>query len=465
MRSGRFLLVTAFLLIAAGFCWADAPSDLAKENAKLKQRVDRLEKEMDELKRIVLKQSTKQQPQTAPAPGPQKTVIPKLTDQDMQKILAMVQQDMQDKKPVWSGLDIQVYGYIKLDASYDTSRTTTGNFIKWVDSDTTRQNDNEFNMTANQTRLGFKITGPDDGELKTSGRVEIDFEEGGAENKARIMMRHAYMKLDWPKERFSIIAGQTSDVISPLNPYTLNYSVLWWNGNIGYRRPQIRFTKSYAVNQDLDLKFEAALARTIGRSDDDFPGSESGEDSGMPGFQGRVSATFPLLDYKPTTLGVSGHWAKEELEDSPNEKNFDSWSLNLDLTQPINDWLTIKGECFTGENLNAYLGGIGQGVRDTDSSSAVNYDREIGSKGGWIAASIGPCEKWSFNIGAGVEDVEAGDVTAGDRILNRAVFGNVIYALNKNTQIGFELSQWHTERKGEGNADNLRGQMSFIYKF
>jgi hypothetical protein len=49
--------------------------------------------------------------------------------------------------------------------------------------------------------------------------------------------------------------------------------------------------------------------------------------------------------------------------------------------------------------------------------------------------------------------------------LNRSIFGNVVYALNKNTDIGLELSQWHTERKGQSDADALRAQMSFIYKF
>ena len=42
---------------------------------------------------------------------------------------------------------------------------------------------------------------------------------------------------------FTILGGQTWDVISPLNPRSLNYSVYWWAGNIGYRRPQVRLTK------------------------------------------------------------------------------------------------------------------------------------------------------------------------------------------------------------------------------
>ena len=452
MKEMRILVSLWLLLSMASFCRADAVDDLAKENAKLRQRVQRMEKELAELKKMVMQQGKILEVRPKPA------VVPKLSDSDLQKILAMTQQEAVKKKPVWSNLDIQLYGYLKLDAAYDTSRMTTGNYPKWVDSEASHRRDNQFNMTARQTRLGMKITGPDDGDLKTSGRVEIDFyEPGAAENKPRIMMRHAYLKLDWPEDRFNIIAGQTSDVISPLFPSTLNYAVGWWGGNIGYRRPQIRLTKSFALNSDVDLKLEGALARTIGLGGSYTPG-DAGEDAGYPGVQSRASLTFPLLGYKPTTLGVSGHWAKEEYDTASDEKHFDSWSLNLDLLQPINEWLAIKGELFTGENLSAYLGGIGQGVNTT-------LNKEIGSKGGWIAASLGPWDKWRFTIGTGVDDADRDDINAGDRELNRFVFGNVIYSITKNTEFGFELSQWHTERSNERDAENVRAQASFIYKF
>ena len=71
----------------------------------------------------------------------------------------------------------------------------------------------------------MKIKGPSSDNIKTSGVVEIDFYGGGAENKGQPMMRHAYLQIDWVKEKFSIIADQTWDVISPLNPSVLNYSV------------------------------------------------------------------------------------------------------------------------------------------------------------------------------------------------------------------------------------------------
>jgi hypothetical protein len=311
----------------------------------------------------------------------------------------------------------------------------------------------------------LKITGPPDNEMNTSGRVEIDFYGDGAENRPEPMMRHGYMEINWPKDGFGILAGQTSDVMSPLYPPTLNYTVCWWAGNIGYRRPQIRLTKVFALNGETDLKLEGALARTIGLSGEDFvetPG-DAGEDAGFPGVQSRISVTFPWLQYGPTTLGFSGHWAKEELDTSASgdSKHFDSWSLNLDLAQTVNKWLTIKAELFTGENLSQYLGGIGHGIN-------TSTFEEIQSRGGWVAASMGSRDKWQFNLGVSIDDVDNNDLAgiAGDRReYNRSLFGNMIYSLNSNTQIGFELSRWHTEYDGQDEGDSVRAQTSFIYRF
>lgn len=417
------------LVSSAAFCKADQLSDLAKENAELRARVENVEGQLQKL-------------------GSGQAVKPN-------------SKDSKPKLPVWAGLDIQLYGFIKLDAAYDTDRSSAGNFMRWVNSNVQNKgHDDQFNMTANQTRLGAKITGPENKSLKTSGKVEVDFYGNGvAENKPGILVRHAFMTLYWPEERFSILAGQTSDVMSPLAPSTVNYTNTWWVGNIGYRRPQIRLTKSAPIGDDSEFKFEIAAARTIGGGDNTAWTDDGGEDAGHPGLQARASVKLPLGGCKPSTVGVSGHWAKEEYDTNASgtrHRKYDSWSVNADITQPVTKTLTIKGELFKGENLSAYCGGIAQGVNLTTF-------KEIASQGGWVAASFGPFKQWIFNLGASMEDTDAGDLNAGDRTLNRAVFGNAFYSLNKNVKVAFELSQWHTERRGEGNADNLRGQLSFIY--
>lgn len=431
VRLAAGVLVSLILLTNAGTtCLAADSGSLAKENAQLQQRVEKLDKELEEIKKMVSERTGST--------------------------------DKQTRLPVWSSLDIQLYGYLKLDAAYDSSRIDNGNYAKWVEREDTNRNDDQFNMTANETRLGMLINGPDDGVMKASGRVEVDFYgSGDAENKAHLMMRHAYLKLDWPADRFSILAGQTSDVISPLLPSTVNYTVGWWTGNIGYRRPQIRLTKEYGLDTKTDLKLEGALARTIGTNS--VTGTDSGEDSGLPTLQARASMSLPLFGPDVSTVGVSGHWGQEEYDIAADGQNkeFETWSLNMDLTQPVNKWLSIKSEVFTGENLNAYNGGIGQGV----TTSGANQYEEIGSKGGWVAAGLGPWDKTRFNVGVGMDDVERGNVNAGARTLNRSVFGNVFYSLSKSAEWAFELSHWRTEYRGSGDGDSVRAQTSLIYKF
>ncbi len=430
---------------------------LQAENTQLRGRVDTLESQLGEIKALLIQQGEqiKQNRQTEA----------KQDKEEWLKIYKEVNADADSRSgknvvTVGSGVEVQLYGYVKLDAAYDSSRADVGNFARWVESGQSICDDDQFNMTARQTRLGLKIKGPQVGSVKTSGVIEMDFYGGGTENKPEPRLRHAYMTLDWPEHRFNILAGQTWDVISPLYPDTVNFIISWWNGNIGWRRPQIRLTKEIRLCENVDMKLQGAVARTIGL-DGDFDPGDTGEDSGFPSLQGRAAFTFPLGGHKPTTVGFSGHYAQEEWDTDAggSHKDVESWSANLDVTQPVCKWLTFKGELFTGQNLHAYLGGIGQGV---DTARI----RGISSCGGWGAASLGPWDKWRFNIGAGVEAVDGSDVSAATaRVLNRMMFGNVYYQINPNTSVGFEVSNWHTEYKHAKDGGNMRFQGALLYKF
>jgi hypothetical protein len=447
MRKQIIFLMLLLLVFISCPSFASGTNDLAQKNAELQQRVERVEKELAELKNL-LKEQTESANSNKTAP--QKIISQKEVSQNK----------VTTKNPVWSNLDIQLYGYIKADASYDQLRTNPGNYVLYVNPETGEKNDDEFNLTVKQTRLGMNIKGPESEGMQASGKIEVDFfGSGGAENKGFIQMRHGYLQLDWPEEHFSVLAGQTWDVFSPLNPSTLNYSVLWDSGNVGYRRPQIRLTKIVPLGNGSSFKAEAAIARAIGRSSPTT--SESGEDSGFPNVQARTSFTFPFGGCKPTTVGFSGHWGQEEYDITGDHRTLETWSVNADVTQPVSKDLTIKGEFYHGVNMNAFLGGIGQGVNTSDTNNPF----EIAAQGGWVAASLGPWDNWKFNLGAGIDTVRNNDTAAGNRTRNMCIFGNAIYSINEYTQVGFELSQWETNYKGPGDAQSLRGQMSIIYKF
>ncbi|MFH2000180.1 MAG: hypothetical protein ABIK28_10890, partial [Planctomycetota bacterium] len=379
--------------------------------------------------------------------------------------------------PAQSTVKIKFYGYIKLDASYDNARISDGNYAKWVEAPGGRRYDDEVNITARQSRFGMIFKGPDFGDATTSAQVEVDFYEGTTENKNQPYMRHAYMELKWKDKDFSLLAGQTWDVIAPLFTPTVNYSVAWWAGDIGYRRPQIRVTKGFGSKDSAYSELTLAVARMIGDSATDSTGvtrtdpGDTGEDATLPCLQGRFSVSFPFGG-KRATLGVSGHWSEEEYDYDLLDHSIDvrSWSGNIDLSLPVTDAVTAQGEAFIGENLDAYLGGIGQGIATTrDVNNVVTKVTAIKSRGGWGALSIKPADSnFSYNVGASSDHISEHDaqmMTGNPRLTNFSAFGNVWYKINSAASWGFEISRWRTKYKTGDPGNSLRFQTSFMFKF
>lgn len=362
-----------------------------------------------------------------------------------------------DLKPLVSNFGAEFYGYIKLDMSYDDSNVFPGNFALWAESESVAvEDDDQFNVTANQTRFGFRLDGPEIYGGETRGNIELDFYGGGAENKSRARMRQAWAEIFWDELDLAVLAGQTWDVISPLYPTTLNFLIQDAAGNIGYRRPQLRVTKGFQVTPDSRLELASAITRTIG---DDLDLTETGSDSGFPTTQHRLAYSFPLLTERPTTLGVSGHYGEEERDVSPTQIcHHPTWSIVFDYSIPLLKKLTILGELWHGENLATYYGGVIQGVN-------LQIPDSIPASGGWASLAIGPFYDARFNVGASIDNPEDAFVVSGGREKNASIFGNVIYALSESLSIGMELSYWDTQYKDLDDGDAIRVQSSVIYKF
>jgi len=438
------LLVVAVLIVGTAF----AETDVERENVQLKERVDRLEGDVSQLKGML------EQKPNAPA--------------------------VAEKPAVRAKYPVDLYGFLKADAVYMTARANdAGNYARWIDSEELNENDNQFNLTARESRFGLMFQGPGLESMKTSARLEMDFYEGGAENKGRPMMRHAYFQLDWPKSGWSLLAGQTSDTNSPLVPDSLNYSVGWWVGNIGYRRPQIRVGKSFDVGKDFQVLTQVAVARTIGHFGpfDIAENMDTGKDSGFPTVQVRYALTFPLLGGKKSTFGISGHYGEEEYDKdaSHSSTNINSWSAGADILIPICGWLNFKAEFWTGEDLDSYLGGVGQGiVIETTDNVFVNGvgvtgtyvgDWSVNSMGGWGNFILGPWDGWRFSVGYSVDNPDNGDVPTKGRTWNSTYWGQTSYDINEAVRVGVELSWWETEYKDLDDGDALRVQTSLVYRF
>lgn len=366
---------------------------------------------------------------------------------------------MFDIPAVQSKYPIDIYGRLEFNASYDDSRTNQGNYNRWVDPENNNANDDQFNASANRSRIGVKINGPEFDSAETTGLFEGDFFGGGEEHKAQFRMRHAFMQLHYPEQDLTFLAGQTYDIISPLIPPTLNFTTGYWVGNLGFRRPQFRISKGWHTQDGSAFTVTGGFSRTIGEISGFDPG-DTGEDAGFPTLQGHIAYSAPLWMDDPFVIGISGHWGQEEYDINVfgNNRDLDTWSANVDVTLPLTEKMAFTSEAWIGENLDTYVGGINQGI------NTLTLD-EISAYGGWSALTFGPYHDWTFNIGATLDDPDDEDLPSGGRTQNLSYFTNSIWQMNDALQVGLELSYWETDFINNDNGDAYRIQTSMKYKF
>ncbi|MBI9016917.1 MAG: hypothetical protein JEZ07_06625, partial [Phycisphaerae bacterium] len=378
-----------------------------------------------------------------------------LTDEEVAQLKSLLAKKQANETKIIKDFDLDFYGFARLDSTWSNSDLTTaggGSIALWADPETAaNRNDDEFSMTARGTRLGVNIVGPGNDTVKTSGKIEYDFGLTGAENSNEPRMRHAYFQFDFPDKNFSILAGQTWDVISPLIPPTTNLSVMWDAGNVGYRRPQLRFTQKIPITDDAFIKLETAATRTIGQTNLD--NEDTGDDSGLPSVQARISYTMPVCNDLPTTIGVSGQYGTEEYDvaaGTDSDVDFESWLVCFDMNMPITKEVNASGEFYTGTNTRTYFGGIGQGV--TINGLDIN---EIDAMGGWFGLTYAPTPKWKFAGGYSIDTVDPDDLTNNGtaREMNSVAFVNTCYRPFKATIVGVEAAyhttEWHENADGQ----------------
>ena len=374
-----------------------------------------------------------------------------------------------------SGVTATLYGFASLNAAYEDSKSNNGNFANFVAaSDITNENDGGWHLTPNLTRIGLNLSSGDDSTyFKANGKVEVDFYGGGSANNPNPRLRHGYGEVSFGKTGFSILGGQTWDVISPLVTPTLNAGVLNNSGDAGLRRAQLRLTEKFPVAGG-SLDIAAAVVRTIGENQpyNTTSASETGTDADIPTFQGRIGIAVPLwVKDKKFGLGVSGHYGKEEidLDDTGEAKDIPTWSANVDLNLPITGTIAVLGEGFIGENLDTYAAGIGRGF--TANANDPESVKSIEAYGGWIALQAKLIQKLAINVGSGIDKLDRDDIeTVGGREQNISVFANATYNLTDAFSLGFEYLHIQTDYLTAGTqkvkeADLNRYQLSATYGF
>ena len=368
-----------------------------------------------------------------------------------------------DLVPVKSKFEVSLYGYVKLDASYDTHRTHNGNLMFFVLPEGEAGKQDEFNMTARETRLGLNISLPEVDGIRVTGRTEIDFYSGASENSPNPRLRLAYA--DVSSGNWSLRAGQDWDTFITVLPKILNISTLADAGALGLRRPQLRVTHVLPLDEKARLITQVAAARTIGQ-DLDGGGQDDGAASGYPTLQANILLEMPWIAGRLLKIGVSGHagtetvaaYAAGEDDRIVPETDYDTWSLIGSVGIPLSTKMTLQGTVWTGENLDTYFGGIGQGVNKA-------LGRGIGASGGWAQWMLNITPKLNVNVGYGLDRPDKDDLNAGDRSNNEIMFSSLYYHVARSVTFALEYSHMTTDYKTGENASNDRVQGAMIFPF
>lgn len=356
--------------------------------------------------------------------------------------------------------EISFYGFIRLDAIFDDSRPNSIQSPNFILSEAPGAEDEDsFTFHPRLTRFGFDYDGPRIGTSgpELAGKIEIDFQNGGGEARQLMRMRHAYMTLDWEKTR--LLFGQTWDLISPLYP-TVNADTMMWNtGNLGDRRPQIRgrYQRKTEGGGSFSLEGGLGLSGAIDSQDLDRNGVRDGDDGLFQNLQARV-AFGSSSGSGSWTLGVHGLFGREETEiPVAGHDTFDSDLLGVDFA---GKWgkVGVKGEWWTGSNLDDFRGGVGQGVNTATGE-------EIDSSGGWLELGLDFSDTYSFFVGYAIDDPSDGDLPAGGRTKNEAWFLVNRFRVARPFVVGIDYLSWETSYKGLPKGDDNRLNLYFIYNF
>ena len=229
---------------------AQQPARPATIEEALKQ-IEALKKQMSELEKFV-KEQAQQRGVTTPPSTPAAT----------QPATGVASDKAPDSGFVkWNELvagksRFKLYGYLRGDMIYDDSRPggagansslvpafilSENGFGGAANLAPSRNHENIL-FHPRLSRVGIDFTGPVIDALwgaRPGAKLEIDFYNivaGGAESREYLRLRHAYVNLKW--DDFTVLAGQTSDIISQLSPSVNPDFSMWGAGNVGDRRPQ-----------------------------------------------------------------------------------------------------------------------------------------------------------------------------------------------------------------------------------
>ena len=288
--------------------------------------------------------------------------------------------------------DWELVGYVKLETWFDSNQVSKELTTNINRSNALQPNSmGRFRMTAQYSRIGLKINGPETLGAKTKGYFEFDFNSAqdplqSSSNSYIPRLRHAYFEMDWPGG-WQLLMGQYWDFFDDFEPETINDSPFQNHGiPSSHRPPQARLTyKSgpwtfqgmacvpFDTNNDnattsfgnVNINFNnGTVAQTIqglpGSGTPSNIGAFLGQRSCLPQFQGQVI-------YEKDLYGKAGWKDKAkaftaEVEAAFQHTQYLSGSLGTPVTFGNGNYQVLNGNNYVQRNTQTMTPWIVQGT-------------------------------------------------------------------------------------------------------
>lgn len=362
---------------------------------------------------------------------------------------------------------VELYGFVAAQAFLGTARTLTlGNAYsdtangpmaapsRVVDKTTAKGGRHTwFGVTPQNSRIGLNWKGSKVSEkLTLGGTVELDFLNVINNTVYAVApiprIRLLFLELS-SNDNWSLIAGQNWEIFSPLNTTSLNIGGnVWYQGNLGTRRPQIRFTYNFSFD-DIN-KMKVAVSANQPANTDDLLSTNSGVTSGIPMGEALVQYSRKMK-YGDLLVAVSGMGGAINDSGTYRKEAGVSWSMFV----PLHKYFKLTGEVAYGQNLGYFLSYVNM------AGNAYN-GRNMAA---WGQITSQWCEKLDTAAGYGIDDIRSSTVATGNVERNQLVFANFRYFPVKSFYVGLEYNYLRTNYKGNGASQANLIFSNLVYNF
>lgn len=323
-------------------------------------------------------------------------------------------------------IDASVYGYARLNMSYDIDENLA-NSVQAGNPNSITGSDigGHFGASANQSRVGIRATNPDGVMVN----VEGDFAPG------TFRIRHAYGSYK------GVLAGQTW---SNYNSFVGSTPTLDFNGivgNAGYqsRTAQLRYTTG-------------AMSFSV----EDPKSSVPNQRDSTPTFTARMENSGDSLSYSVAALVKQNAYDTGTSDDSTV-----AFGVFGAAKFAISDMISLQGAINYVDGATNYLYLSGGSDAYLQGSSLENNS----GMGGTLGTSIKLSGGSSINVAYGMTTLDDEGLATGDTETNQNLFVNYMWTPVKNVMMGVEYGLFDTEKVGGASEDASRILFAAQYNF